>query len=276
MLLRFPRGRTRRDASVPRTFDFHCSREARRLVNLGLVALHIVHLSLDLMPELGAIELGHGALHKPSVIVDAVDHGSHVLGLVKIWRGEHRHLRNADGARSVHEVRDVLHLFERQRRIVDLLHCAGLDLVHELAENLPVVKPLGNLLVTLGRSRDLLNPVYDPLLEKFVVRQFLFLLQLVIDAIIQLGHDVRTLISWRARGWTLRLKSLQMTWHLSKGWRVTVSLDLRCRGPRSQLLGTHAANGFVLSCCRSCRLQSKSNCGVAVCRSSETKRNGQK
>ena len=82
MLLGSLRGRARSDASVPPVPDFHSSGEARRLLNLDLVAPHFMHRTLHLISELGAIEFGHGALHKPSRIVGAIDHESHALGLV--------------------------------------------------------------------------------------------------------------------------------------------------------------------------------------------------
>ena len=64
MLLGFLRGRSCGDASVPRAFDFHCSGDACRLVDLGLVAPDIVCLSFDLISELEVILLGDGALRR--------------------------------------------------------------------------------------------------------------------------------------------------------------------------------------------------------------------
>ena len=58
---------------------------SRRLANMGLVAPDIVYLRLDLISRLGAIKLMDGALHIPSTIVD---HGSWILGLAWILRGE--------------------------------------------------------------------------------------------------------------------------------------------------------------------------------------------
>ena len=46
-----------------------------------------------------------------------------------------------------------------------------LCLVPELAKNLSIVKPIGKLMITLGRPRGLFHPVYDHFSKKKVGRE---------------------------------------------------------------------------------------------------------
>ena len=82
----------------------------------------------------------------------------HVILLVEIDRVKAVVRGHADLLREVDEVRDVLHLLEREPRRVDLLHGAGLDRVDELAEQGAVLERRRE--VTLGKrfAGDGLDP----------------------------------------------------------------------------------------------------------------------